>query len=113
MAPKSEPNSVEENSSDIYTKLKGIIKSNGISEPISEVIIEDSGLTRENLVSKTNRVTVKFENSNVKPLKLFVKTQTDNPLHTGMVKESKLFEKEARFFMEYLPAAKQFCKEAG
>lgn len=98
-------------SPDPVSSFRSILQSNGISEPISEVLIQDSGLQGENLGSITQSVTVKFENS--QPLHLFMKTQTTNPVHNVMLQESKVFEKETRFFMEYIPVATEFCKKKG
>ncbi len=67
----------------------------------------------EGFASLTSYVTVKFENPENAPLNLFVKIQTENPSHVELMAEMKAYEKEARFFMEYLPAAKEMCNAKG
>lgn len=98
---------------DLTLKLRDILKSNKIMDPISDFIIHDSALKGENMTSKVNWVTVTFENDVRAPLNLFLKRQTENSSNTGMVTESKLFEKESIFFMEYLPQARKFCEKFG
>ncbi|CAL8123643.1 unnamed protein product [Orchesella dallaii] len=97
----------------ISKKYREILKSNGINEEIEEVTVADAGLKGEGMASQTQYVTIKLKNTNMKPLNLFVKVHTSNPQHSEWIEEWKLFEKESRFFMEYVPAAKEFCKSKG
>lgn len=113
MAPTIEPTTKHDPSPDLILKYKEIVKSNGIHETVAEVLIKDSDLVGENFGSKTQVVTIKFENSNVKPLNLFVKTFINSGSHTKLFQGMKAFEKEARFFMKYLPAVSEFCKSFG
>lgn len=113
MSPTPDSNTITQSSTDSTARFQRIIKSNGINDPVSEVIVQESGLIGENMASKTYLVTVKFEESNKKPLNLFMKTLTENPSHTVVMEEAKSFVKETRFFMEYLPAVQKFCKEMG
>ncbi len=94
-------------------KFKEILKRNNIKDPVSEVIIKESGLKGENMASLTSCVTIKFENPQKYPLDLFVKRVPDNQAHLAMLTDSKVFKKEAMFFMEYLPEAHKFCKKLG
>ncbi len=94
-------------------KFKEILKRNNIQDIVSEVITKDSGLKGENMASLTSCVTIKFENPQLEPLHLFVKRQPENQAHLTIVTESKVFEKESTFFMEYLPEARKFCKMFG
>lgn len=94
-------------------EFKEMMKRNGIHDTVSEVIVKDSGLRGENMTSKTNCVTIIFENPDKKPLELFMKTAFENNAMTDAFAGAKLFEKEARFFMEYLPEAREFCKSLG
>ncbi len=103
-------NKLPENESE---KFKEILKRNNIQDSVSEVIIKESGLKGENMASLTSCVTIKFENPQLEPLHLFVKSQPENQAHLAMVTDSKLFKKEAMFFMEYLPEAQKFCKKLG
>lgn len=95
---------------DITEKFKEILKSNGVHEPVADVVVKDSGLAGEGFASSQNLVVITFENKNVKPLNLFMKNLVDSESHTQLVQDLKAFEKEARFLMEYLPAARSFCK---
>ncbi|CAL8070770.1 unnamed protein product [Orchesella dallaii] len=106
-------NEVPETSDEVTLKYKEIVKANGINDEVSQVLINSSGLQGEGFASQANYVTINFKNPKVKPLNLFVKSLTANSTHSDMLKESKLFEKESRFFMEYVPAAKEFCKSKG
>lgn len=111
MAPT--PDSASVGSTDMTNKYKEIVKSNGIHDPVAEVIVESSGLEGVNFGSTTKLVTVKFENPNVKPLNLFVKALVDSESHTQYVVELKSFEKEAVFYTKYIPAAREYCKKLG
>lgn len=113
MSPTPESTTIAPTSAEVSTRFKEILKSNGVTDPVAEVIIKDSGLRGENLASVTNRVTVNFENASIKPLELFMKSTADSGFHAEMLKEGKMFEKESRFFMEYIPAAREFCKSMG
>ncbi|ODN02403.1 putative oxidoreductase dhs-27 [Orchesella cincta] len=108
--PKSEE---LETSDEVTLKYKEILRSNGVTDEVSGVIVQGSGLQGEGFASATKCVTIKFENPSLKPLNLFVKSHTASGAHTEMLTEGKLFEKESRFFMEYVPAAKEFCKSKG
>ncbi len=99
--------------SDLINKLKEILKANHIMDPVSEIIIEDSGLQGEGNGSQTDRVTIKFQDLRKKPLNLFIKRELENPIRQKINKKTKMFEKEAVFFMEYLPAAREFCRKMG
>ncbi|CAL8123619.1 unnamed protein product [Orchesella dallaii] len=112
MAPTPKPGELGSQDT-VVLKYNEILKSNGITDEVSEVIVGDSGLQGEGQSSQTQYVTVKFKNANVKPLNLFVKSHSDNASHSEFLEDTKLFEKEARFFVEYLPAAKAFCKSKG
>ncbi|CAL8138694.1 unnamed protein product [Orchesella dallaii] len=98
---------------EVTLKYKEILKSNGIKDEVSQVILADSGLQGEGMGSQTQLVTITFQNPSLKPLNLFVKAHFANASHSEMLEETKLFEKEAVFFMDYVPAAKEFCKSKG
>lgn len=100
-------------SPDISEQFKQILQANGIREPVAQVIVGDSGLTGEGFASSQKLVTIKFENPKTKPLNLFMKAMVDSDSHNQFVGEIKAFEKEARFFMNYLPATREFCKSMG
>ncbi|CAL8070777.1 unnamed protein product [Orchesella dallaii] len=106
-------NEVSETSAEVALKYKEIVKANGINDEVSEVIVKTSGLLGEGFASQTNYVTINFQNPDIKPLHLFVKTHTSNSSHSELLTESKLFEKESIFFMKYVPAAIEFCKTKG
>ncbi|ODM98198.1 hypothetical protein Ocin01_08480 [Orchesella cincta] len=106
-------NEDSQTAADITAKYKAILKSNGIDDEVSQVIPSDSGLQGEGMGSQTQFITVKFKNPDIKPLNLFVKAHFANASHSEMLEETKLFEKEATFFMQYVPAAKEFCKLKG
>ncbi|CAL8070783.1 unnamed protein product [Orchesella dallaii] len=106
-------NEVLETSDKITLKYKKIVKANGINDEVSEVIVKSSGLQGEGFASQTNYVTINFQNTDIKSLHLFTKAHTSNSSHSELLTESKLFEKESRFFMEYVPAAMEFCKTKG
>lgn len=67
----------------------------------------------EGFASLTSYVTINFENLEKPPLNLFVKIQTDNESHVALMAEMKAYEKEARFFTEYLRSAKEMCDLKG
>lgn len=99
-------------------KIKTSLKFNGIHEKVKEILVKDAGLKAAGFASLTQYVTVTFEpcpvsGSEGKPLNLFVKTETGNPAHTQFLTELKLFEKEATFFMHYVPEVREFCKLKG
>lgn len=100
-------------SKDITLKFKEILKSNQILDPVSEVIVKDSGLRGENMCSVTHYVTIKFENPKLKELHLFMKSMTPNPAQLVLVEEARMFEKEVSFFTNYLPQASKLCKQIG
>ncbi|ODN02404.1 putative oxidoreductase dhs-27 [Orchesella cincta] len=102
-----------ESSNEVTQKYKDILKSNGVTDEVSEVIVKDSGLQGEGFASVSKYVTIKFQNPSVKPLNLFVKAHTASAAHREFLTEAKLFEKESTFFMEYVPAAEEFCKSKG
>lgn len=113
MAPTPQETTSPSIPSDFTSKFKEIVKSNGILEPVAEVIVKESGLMGENFASKTHLVTIKFQNADVKPLNLFMKVLVNSESHTKLITELKAFEKEARFFMKYLPEARAFCESKG
>ncbi len=97
---------------ELALKFIDILKSNQITDPVSEVDIKDAGLQGEGFASLTKLVTVKFENDK-KPLNLFVKLRTNNPSHTKYLEELKSFKKEATFLIDYVAAAKEMCASKG
>lgn len=97
----------------IIDKLQEILSLNNIREPIDKVEIKNALPQGENLASKAECVTIHFNNPQLRPLHLFMKTEIDNPAHNSMLVESKFFEKEGRFFLEYVPAAREFCTSKG
>ncbi|ODM93654.1 hypothetical protein Ocin01_13030 [Orchesella cincta] len=109
-APKFD---TEETPDEVSLKYKSILKSNGIHDEVSEVIVKHSGLQGAGMASQQLYVTVKFADTNKLPLNLFVKAHTSNPSHSEMIDAINSFENESRFFMEYIPAAKEFCKSKG
>ena len=94
-------------------KFKEILVHNGITSPVSDVIVESAGLRGENLTSQAHYVTVKFEDCSSKPLNLFMKTTNRNPKDIEVVEDMRLFEKEAIFFMKYIPAIAEYCRNLG
>jgi len=91
-------------------KFKKILIQNGITDPISDIIVKDAGLQGAGFASVTQLVTVKFEEHlNKEPLNLFVKVKMDNSSHNEWVEEMMAFEKEAVFLMDYCQAAQQLC----
>lgn len=95
------------------TRFKYIVKLNGIQDPVSDVIVKESDLLGQNFLSKTQLVTIKFENPDKKPLNLFVKAMSDDEAHIKLVEGGKIFVKESTFFSKYVPAAQDFCKSKG
>ncbi|CAL8123649.1 unnamed protein product [Orchesella dallaii] len=102
-----------ETPNEITEKYKKIIKANGIHDEVSEVIVKHSGLQGAGLASKQLYITVKFVDSKINPLNLFVKEPCENPKHSELIDDFKAFEKESRFFTEYIPAVDEFCKSKG
>lgn len=100
-------------SPELLEKYQNILEKNGITDPIRRVDVTDSGAKGDGMASVTQFVTVTFKREEVAPLHLFVKSHTENPTHEEMLQYLKAFEKEWRFFMEYLPDAKQLCKDNG
>ncbi len=58
-------------------------------------------------------VIIKFENTQLDALHLFVKRLPDDQAKAKMIIESKQFIKEAMFFSDYLPEVPKFCKKTG
>lgn len=110
MSPTPEKSRSDSSSTE---KFKEILKSNGVHEPVAEVVVKDSGLTSEDFASSQKLVTIRFKNTNIKPLNLFMKTLIDLESHNQMITDLKSFEKEATFFMNYLSAATEFCSSMG
>lgn len=92
-------------------KINEILKNNGINEHISDIIIKDCNTLKGN---KIHHVTVKFQNETTPSLKFFMKTKPDKFPDPRMVESVvMMFTKETRFFMDYVPAAQEFCKSFG
>lgn len=108
-----ETSSVALSSPDITLQIKEILKCNGITDPISEVIFQDSGLQGENFGGSTEYVIVKFEDPNISAIHLFTKRKTNNVEYNQMLDDWQAFQKEAIFFREYLPIAREYCKSLG
>lgn len=88
--------------------IRQIVTKNGIQEQVTEIIIKDSGIPGG---TKTQFITVNFASATASPLHLFLKTKLDNIPNKRLAEGSNMmFLKETRFFMEYLPAAEEFCK---
>ncbi|CAL8123646.1 unnamed protein product [Orchesella dallaii] len=104
---------VEETPNEATLKYKRIVKANGIHDEVSEVIVKHSGLQGAGMSSQQLYVTVKFVDLNINPLNLFVKAHTTNSHHSELIDGFRAFEKESRFFTEYIPAAREFCKSKG
>lgn len=100
-------------SENLTEKLKEILSNNGITEEVSEILVDDSAEKGQGMVSESQCVKVKFADSRKKDLNLFLKLHTSNPSHTAMIEELKAFEKEAIFLTKYVPAAKELCKRNG
>lgn len=101
------------NSEDQKLKFAGILKSNGITDEIKQVVVKDAGLQGEGFASQTKCITVTFENPWKKPLNLFAKVVTTSKSHTAFLEELKAFEKEGLFLTEYVSAAEKMCKAKG
>lgn len=101
------------NAPDLTEKFKEIVKSNAIHDSISQVVINESGLVGENFGSKTQMVTIIFEDAGVKPLNLFVKIMIDTEAYAKLVEDGKLFAKEGTFYTKYLTVARELCKTLG
>lgn len=100
------------NTSDL--DFEHILKLNGIyPEEVSETVVKASGLHGENFASITEYATVKFKNPEKSPLHLFTKRKSGNDSFNKMLNECQMFEKEAEFFMSYVPFAKEYCKSVG
>lgn len=94
-------------------KLREILKSNGIHDPVSEIVLKDPPFAGENFGGQVKLCKVKFASSEKKPLNLFIKVITNNESHLQMLEGCRLFVKESTFFTQYLPAAREFCKAMG
>jgi len=99
-------------SDDLKEKFLSILSKNGITDDVEDITItEPPELQGEHMATATVYVTVKFKDQAKKQKNLFVKKFTENPMHTKMVKQMKVMEKETSFFTEFLPFANQFYKE--
>lgn len=92
-----------------------ILRSNGITHEVSEVALDSpASLKGAGMTSQPYYVTIKFADSTLEQLHLFVKIQPANSVHTAQINEAmKLFDKETRFFTQYVPAVHAFCKSKG
>jgi hypothetical protein len=109
MAPSSKQ---EVASDDTKRKFCEILKKNGISDEVEEVLVhEPEHLKGEHLATASLYVEIKFKDSSIKPKHLFAKKFFDNPLQTAMVKEMKIMDKESSFYQEFLPYAREYCKK--
>jgi len=111
MAPNYKSD-ILETGSKVALKFKEILLSNGVNDEIESLTME-SGMQPEGFGSVAKYLTVTFKNSDKKPLNLFLKTHTTSAAHSELLNEAKIFEKEAMFFMDYVPVAKEFCKSKG
>lgn len=100
-------------SSETTKTYEEILKSNGILDPVSQVLVKNSAPGGGNFGSQTQTVTVLFKNADKKPLNLFAKVVTAGKSHLDMIEGGKLFVKEATFFTKYLPVAREVCKTLG
>lgn len=98
---------------DQIQKYKDVLKDNGINDEVAQVLISDSALSGEGMISHTQCVTVKFANSELADMHLFAKILPPNESQSKVAEDIKAFEKEARFLTEYLPAARQLCLSKG
>lgn len=112
MAPTPDQSDIP-GTDNVTEKFIEILRSNGIKDAVSSVCVKDAGLKGEGFASLTQYVTVQFENPNLKPLNLFVKSYTNNASHSEMLDELKLFQKEATFLVDYVKAAKEMCRQKG
>lgn len=111
VSPLLSPNTTVQ--SDTAEKFKEILKSNGIQEPVADVIIMDPAGAAENFGSSIKLVTIKFKDWSNPPLNLFVKYLSNNLTLSKSTDDAKFFKKEAVFLTEYVPAAREFCKSVG
>lgn len=96
-------------SEEVRQKYNEILRNNGIEDEVDTVEIDDPGLAGEHTASSCEIILIKFVNKELSALNLFVKKFTKNPGYADLVKEMNLFAKEASFFNDFLPQAKQFC----
>ena len=103
----------ENDSLDILkAKITKSVAKNGIASEVAEVtIIEPPELKGEHFATETVYAKIRFTDPSLPPKNLFVKKFSSNPMHTQMVKEMKVMEKETAFFHEFLPLAQDFCKK--
>jgi len=95
----------------LKSKITKAVKASGISSEVAEItIIEPPELKGEHFATETVYAKIRFNDSSIKEKNLFVKKFGSNSLHTEMVKKMKVMEKEAGFFIEFLPLARNFCK---
>ncbi len=94
-------------------QIKETLISNQITQPVSQVLIQDSDLKGENMASVTQHVTVNFKQNDFPPLNLFVKLKSQNPTHLAMSTEMKTFQREATFYNDYLKECRLFCEQKG
>ncbi|ODM90786.1 hypothetical protein Ocin01_15895 [Orchesella cincta] len=95
----------------IAKRCKEVLKSHPeLKNKDFDVTVQSSGSNGDGMVSQTHNATVTFKSVGKEPLQLFVKTKTTNEVHNVMVDDIKAFEKEAVFYMKYVPAARKFLK---
>jgi len=93
-------------------KIIKALQQNGINSEVQDiVIVEPPELKGEHFATETVYAEIKFKDSSIKPVNLFVKKYSNNAVHTEMVKKMKVMPKEASFFQEFLPALRTFCSK--
>lgn len=97
-----------------FEKYRNILRDNGIKDEILDINessppeLQGAGMTSSLLY-----VTVKFKDSAIDPLHLFVKMQSPVGSRSKLVEDMKLVEKEVRFLTKYVPAVQEFCASKG
>lgn len=93
-------------------KFVDILKSHGILDEVETITMtEPPELKGEHMASCTVYVLVEFKDTSVKPKNLFCKKFSSNAAHIQFTKAMRIMEKEAAFFNEFLPKARECCKK--
>jgi len=107
-SPSSQPQIASDSVKEKYVE---ILKASGIFDQVERVtMFEPAELHGEHLATASEYVCVEFKDPSKSPKNLFVKKFSTGEVFEKIVREIRIMEKEATFFLDFLPQAREFCK---
>jgi len=83
---------------EIVADYQEILKKNGISDTIKEIIVKAPDFVNENFGSSVEYITIYFENPNTPVLELFVKKLFEDASRAADLVEMDVFNKESGIY---------------